>query len=178
MKSQIKIIDKFLPDDKFEKLKSIFLDRNFPWYFSESSVYDGDSSPQFSHAIYDNMEPTSNCWNHIKHILINQLELRNYQTILRVKVNATPKTFSVEPKSFHYDIELEDDIKDKIEELVNYNVAIIYLNTNDGFTYFKDGAKVESIENRCVIFPGNLMHSGSTCTNSPLRVVLNINYTL
>jgi hypothetical protein len=56
-------------------------------------------------------------------------------------------------------------------------VAIIYINTNDGFTCFKDGAKVESIENRCIIFPGNLMHSGSTCTDSPLRMVLNINYT-
>jgi hypothetical protein len=33
------------------------------------------------------------------------------------------------------------------------------------------------IENRCVIFPGNLMHSGSTFTDSSLRIVLNINYT-
>jgi hypothetical protein len=182
-KDQIRIIDNFLPDDVFKEFQSIFLDSKFPWYFNESSVYDDDSSSQFCHAIYMDMEPISYCWEYIKPILINGLELKNYQSILRVKANATPSYPSVVPKRFHYDL-VKNGEKDKLKnnddydaEVSPHNVAIIYINTNDGFTYFKDGAKVESIENRCVIFPGNLMHAGSTCTNSPVRIVLNVDYT-
>ena len=64
------------------------------------------------------------------------------------------------------------------DEVLPHNVAIIYLNSNDGYTFFEDGAKIESVENRCIIFPGNLKHAGTSCTDSNLRVVLNINYTL
>lgn len=181
---QIRIIDDFLPEDIFKEFQNIFLDSKFPWYFSDNSVYDDDNFPQFCHSIYMDMEPTSHCWGYIKPILINGLDLKNHQTILRVKANATPVYSEIIQKRFHYDL-VERGEKDKLKDDDNYpakisphNVAIIYINSNDGFTYFKDGAKVESVENRCVIFPGNLMHSGSTCTNSPLRVVLNINYTI
>jgi hypothetical protein len=182
-KNQIKIIDNFLPNDVFKEFQGIFLDSKFPWYFNETSVYDGDNTPQFCHSIYMDMEPTSYCWEYIKPILIEGLELKNYQSILRVKVNGTPATPVVIQKEFHCDL-VENGEIEKLKGDINYqakvsphNVAIIYINSNDGFTYFKDGAKIESIENRCVIFPGNLIHAGSTCTNSSLRIVLNINYT-
>jgi hypothetical protein len=182
-KNEIKIIDEFLPNTTFKQFQNIFLDKHFPWYFSDSSVFSGDNCPQFNHSIYEDMEPTSSCWEYIKPILINGLNLKNHQSILRVKVNATPAHSSIIQKRFHCDL-VEDGEKNKLKNDENYppkvcphNVAIIYINSNDGFTYFKDGAKIESIENRCVIFDGNLMHSGSTCTNSPLRIVLNVNYT-
>ena len=88
--NQIRIIDNFLPDDIFKEFQNIFLDEKFPWYFNNTSVYDDDNSPQFCHAIYMDMEPISYCWEYIKPILINGLNLKNYQSILRVKVNATP----------------------------------------------------------------------------------------
>lgn len=183
-KNQIEIIDEFLPDDSFKQFQSIFLDKNFPWYFRDSSVFDDDNCPQFGHIIYMDMEPTSHYWEYVKPILINGLNLKPCQSILRVKANATPAYSSIIQKRFHYDL-VEDGEKDKLKNDENYpakvsphNVAIIYINSNDGFTYFKDGAKVESIENRCVIFSGDLMHCGSTCTNSPLRIVLNVNYTI
>lgn len=183
-KSQIKIIDNFLPYDIFKELQNIFLDKNFPWYFRDSSVFDNDNCPQFCHFIYMDMEPTSNYWEYIKPVLIDGLNLKSNQSILRVKANATPAHSSVIQKRFHCDL-VEDGEKDKSKNDENYipivcphNVSIIYINSNDGFTCFKDGAKVESIENRCIIFSGDLMHAGSTCTDSPLRVVLNVNYTI
>ena len=36
--------------------------------------------------------------------------------------------------------------------------------------------KVESKENRAVIFSGELLHAGTSCTDTDLRVVLNIDY--
>ena len=54
--------------------------------------------------------------------------------------------------------------------------ALLFLNTNDGYTKFEDGTKVESIANRMVIFPTNIKHTGTTCTDQQSRIVLNINW--
>ena len=54
--------------------------------------------------------------------------------------------------------------------------AILYLNSNNGWTEFKKGGKVKSVENRIVIFDSNLEHQGVTCTDELQRVVLNFNY--
>ncbi len=54
--------------------------------------------------------------------------------------------------------------------------AIFYMNTNNGYTYFEDGTKVESVENRLVVFPSYFSHAGATCTDEQRRVVININY--
>ena len=50
------------------------------------------------------------------------------------------------------------------------------MNTNDGYTLFEDGTKVESVMNRLVTFPYTMKHAGTTCTNSPFRMVINFNY--
>ena len=54
--------------------------------------------------------------------------------------------------------------------------AILYINTNDGYTVFEDGTKIDSVANRICIFPYYLKHSGTTCTNANRRIALNINY--
>jgi hypothetical protein len=54
--------------------------------------------------------------------------------------------------------------------------AIFYLNTCDGYTIFNDGDKIYSVENTLIIFPGRLLHCGTTCTNENRRLVININY--
>ena len=50
------------------------------------------------------------------------------------------------------------------------------MNTNNGRTDFKDGIKVNSVENRLVVFPSNLEHTIVTCTDKKIRVVINFNY--
>ena len=52
----------------------------------------------------------------------------------------------------------------------------IHLNTCDGYTVFKNGEKVESVANRYIEFDSNLMHSGTSTTDSKRRVVINFNY--
>ena len=59
----------------------------------------------------------------------------------------------------------------------NPKTAIFYINTNNGYTLFEDGTKVESVENRICIFPYYMKHTGTTCTDKNQRVVININYT-
>ena len=47
---------------------------------------------------------------------------------------------------------------------------------NDGYTYFEDGKKIKSVENRLTKFDNITYHSGTTCTDNNKRVVININY--
>lgn len=53
--------------------------------------------------------------------------------------------------------------------------AILYLNTNDGYTLFADGTRIASVANRLVQFDAALLHTGASCTDSPYRQVLNLN---
>ena len=50
------------------------------------------------------------------------------------------------------------------------------MNTNNGYTIFEDGTKVESVANRLLTFHGNTKHAASSCSDQHRRVVLNINY--
>ena len=50
------------------------------------------------------------------------------------------------------------------------------MNTNNGYTEFEDGTVVKSIENRMVVFPANMKHRGTSCTNKKVRVIINFNY--
>ena len=57
-----------------------------------------------------------------------------------------------------------------------YTTSIFYMNTNNGYTEFEDGTKVESIANRIVSFPFNMEHTGTSCTDEQTRIVINFNY--
>ena len=50
------------------------------------------------------------------------------------------------------------------------------MNTNNGYTEFEDGTKVESVANRFVSFPEKMKHRGTSCTDKKTRIVININY--
>ena len=66
------------------------------------------------------------------------------------------------------------------EKHTDYNFShktiVFYLNSNNGYTEFEDGTKVDSIENRIVFFDGSIPHNSSTCTDQKARAVISINY--
>ena len=52
-----------------------------------------------------------------------------------------------------------------------------YVNTNNGYTEFEsNGMKVDSVENRLIIFDSNEKHRAVTTTDTPRRSVINFNY--
>ena len=65
---------------------------------------------------------------------------------------------------------------------VDYNfdgtTCIYYLNTNNGYTLFEDGSKIESVANRLVLFDANIKHAGTSCTDALYRAVINFNFLL
>ena len=52
-----------------------------------------------------------------------------------------------------------------------------YINTCNGYTKFEDcETVVESIANRCLVFPSQLRHTGTNVTDENKRLIINMNY--
>mgnify|MGYP000344171991 FL=1 len=170
----IEVYDNFLPDEVFTPIKDYVLGGRMPWYHSSSSVRDNDGCPQFSNLIYVDCAPVdSDMWNRIRPIFatINPIG------VSRVKFNATARTPKIVKKPLHVDITGQCESPDPpYPNMPDYSICVLYINENNGYTYFEDGQKVESKENRAVIFSGDLLHAGTSCTDSDLRVVLNVDY--
>tara|TARA_B100001094_G_C17691941_1_gene558432 strand:+ start:76 stop:588 length:513 start_codon:yes stop_codon:yes gene_type:complete len=164
---QYKIIDNFLDDNTFGALESFFMSSEMEWNYNPGTVMDVDPNNltdfQFVSTLYDNGSQLRNI--NLIYPIYNKLDVR---IPMRVKINLSTVTPEIIKRDFHIDQTNCDDIP--------WKTAILYMNTNDGYTEFKSGEKVESVANRCVIFSGKKMHRGTTCTNQKRRVVLNINY--
>ena len=97
-------------------------------------------------------------------ILSDLIDKINPSDLLRVKANLGIKTSEHIEGGFHTDTPLK------------HNTAIFYLNTNNGYTKFKDGTVVDTIANRLVVFDSNLLHSGFSQTDKKASGVINLNY--
>ena len=98
--------------------------------------------------------------------LVEEIKIKS---CTRIKANLTMRTHEIVRHGFH------SDDNDAVY-FQDYKVSIFYVNSNDGYTEFEDGSKVESVANRLVTFPAFLRHTGTTCTDQPFRVVINFNY--
>lgn len=158
------IFDKFLPDDTFYFIKnSMTVDGNFPWYFNNFVVdsNEDNGSFQFTHLFYFFDERKSE----LSFIIEPLIRKINPKKLLRVKANLTTKTPNIIETGYHLDF--EDDCY----------TSVFYVNTNNGYTKIKGGELINSVENRLVVFKSNLLHTGSTCTDENIRVVINLNFT-
>ena len=50
------------------------------------------------------------------------------------------------------------------------------MNTNNGYTEFEGGQKVESVANRLVTFPSKIEHCGVSQTDEQTRILINFGY--
>ena len=176
----IKIVDNFLshdgitPSKEYADLNKIITGNYFPWYYSDTvndyaiSVSSGDDSFQFIHGFYMGNKIISEYFMKcIDPILLKKIKILS---LIRAKANLTPRTSKIEEvKPYHIDYS-EKGFK-------NAFTSIYYLNTNDGYTKFENGDKVESVENSLVTFPNSLRHAGSTNNcDAMYRCVMNINW--
>jgi len=158
------IIDNFLTQDKFLKVKNSILNSEFswnltPWVSNLNENLKITSSYYFTHLFYSGLYVDPN--SHIFIDILNQLEVKS---LIRIKANLYPSTDNIEYQSEHIDYDY------------SHKGAIFYLNTNDGFTILEDGTKIESIENRILLFDPSKPHNSTTCTNDKCRVNVNLNY--
>jgi hypothetical protein len=157
----IEIIDNFLPEEEFKSIQSLMMSWGFGWFYSRGRATPDDGLYLMVHMFYSPpYDPNSehiDIWN----TFMNKVGAKKCK---RIKANLTFKTPTIEPAPFHTDF---DDMK----------TAVFYINTNNGYTEFENGVRVNSVANRICIFDSNLKHRGTTHTEPDhQRIVVNFNY--
>jgi hypothetical protein len=169
----MELLDNYLPYDLFNDLQSKIMGPHFPWYYNEYTLsprgdhFNEDKNTfQFTHSLFKSNRGVTGEWFNIAVPILQKLVGSNL--IIKVKANCNPRdSKNTMLGNFHIDTEFD-----------NAKTAIFYFNTNDGYTEFETGEKVQSKANRLVIFDANTKHVGFTCTDAKTRVLLNINYLL
>ncbi len=161
----MKVIDDFLPQEDYKLIRDTMLSSNFPWYFANSVVSKDllcteQENYQFGHSFYFNYGFKSES----AQILIPILERLNPIAILRIKGTLLPRSEKTIEHGYHLDNESST------------SGAIYYINTNNGYTKFKEGGKIDGVANRLVLFNTDEYHTGATCTDEKVRVLINFNY--
>ena len=163
----IEVIDNFLKQEEFQFIQQFFYSDNLTWFWNETIAGENDSlnNFQFTHTFFRTRNPyLENNFSPFGHYLkAIFLRLAPMYT-LRVKANLRPRTSFPHKSNWHTDISVKS------------LTAIFYIDTNNGYTEFKSGEIINTVENRIVIFDSNLEHRGVSCTDQKRRTVLNINY--
>jgi len=185
MKCNYEIIDNYLEEDDFLTLqewllplyitgKSITQDIELPWTYG-GDILNPELQPD--HSPKDKLQQ----WQLVHVFQYGPLYSPHYSlmkgllkklspmAIWRIKANLSVQQPHITEGGMHI------DGPDKTEHTTMIT-SIYYMNTNNGYTKLEDGTKIESVANRLVSFNSNILHSGSTCTDNRIRVVINLDY--
>lgn len=158
--SKVKIIKDCLSKEDFINIKNIFFSDYFAWYLNSGVNTPTDNYTQFTHVFYNNYIQNSNLLDNLKPII----NILNPLALIRIKANLLTKTNEIIKHGFH------------VDQNFKCTTAIFYINTNNGYTEFETGEKINSEENKLVIFDNFLKHSGTSCTDKEQRIVINFNF--
>jgi hypothetical protein len=156
-----KIIDNFLDEGSFLTIKKVLMSNSFPYYYCKGVSYKNENDGiYFSHIFFNEDLNKSNYYGLIDPI-IKKLKIKS---LIRAKANFYPSTSKIIEHDSHIDYKFK------------HMGFLYYINTNDGFTRLDKNIKINSVENRGLIFEPNLSHNSSTCTNKEGRFNINFNY--
>ena len=117
-------------------------EHQFDWHLSTIVSTDGvPGNMQLCHTFHNMHQHKPNTFG----IVVPMIRKINPVAIMRIKANLSLATKEVEEGRLHIDM-VDDDTPDCVR------TSILYMNSNDGYTVFEDGTKVESVMNRSVSY--------------------------
>ena len=171
MENDFRVNDNFLTEQDFGTIRDTITAGDFQWTFSQyvDSSNEEPTPGQFVHTVYFGNVPCSPFYNSLVPIIEHKLGI---SALYRIKLNLQPRLPEPFKYSFHSDLshDFEKDVAS------HWTTAIFYINTNNGYTEFENGEKVESVANRVVMFPSNFKHRGITQTDEQTRILINFNF--
>ena len=174
MASKVQVIDEFLPPPHWENLLNNMglngKSNNFPWFYMPYVTYNDthymelekESAGQFTHLFWDPNQGSTDTFQ----IIQPALQMLEVYSIIRIKANMQLRTGTTQQNALH---------RDTGDFPIDCTTMILYMNTNNGYTHFEDGTKVESVANRICFFPNHMLHGSATCTDEKFRSVINFN---
>lgn len=158
------VIDNFLNVEDHQKIKDTLEDFDFSWHYSSwvSAFSDLNNKDfYFEHSFYHDYYVRSEHFDILRPIL----KKLNVKSLIRAKANLYT---NIGPEI----------VKNAYHQDQNYSHlgAVYYVNTNNGYTGFEDGTKIESKANRILIFDPSILHHSTHCTDEKIRLTINFNY--
>lgn len=175
------IIDDFLPQKDFQSIKNIIIgNQDFDWHIHDE-VTNSDYREENEQIDYKNQNwnwymyhlfyfhvPYSSYFDSILQIFSEKFykmgDIIDFKSLIRVKANFYPYTSEVKEHQRHKDYPF------------SHKGAVFSLNTCDGFTRMVNGDKIDSVENRLVVFDPSEYHNSSTTSSSRARFNINFNW--
>lgn len=168
MKTEYKVIDNFLSNEDFERIRNVVINPNTAFFYQqdvndEHKNNKNDLSIYFTHSLFkqDDEVIYSNLYHHFRKIFWEAL---NIKSLMRMKLNLYPRTSKIEVHEPHKDYPF------------SHKGCLFSFNTCDGATILADGTKVKSVANRALLFDPFENHSSTTTTDVKARFNMNVNY--
>ena len=173
--TEYKVIDNFLERKDLEDLQTIIMGDEFEWYYNKILNYAQEEENHkydfyLAHLVFkqDHFYPHTRINKHEETIRSRWLPAFIFFAeklgIIRIKCNLYPWTNEVREHATHVDYRFP------------HNGALFSLNTCDGYTKLEDGTKIESVENRMLLFNGGSEHCSTTTSNEKVRFNINFNF--
>tara|TARA_Y100000022_G_C13088401_1_gene301079 strand:- start:142 stop:660 length:519 start_codon:yes stop_codon:yes gene_type:complete len=165
------VIDNFLDESVYHNLKElIYFNPNFPQYLQKDTTWPNVTGEEWSwyatHIFYKDNQVKSEYYTTIYDTLIKKLQSTfGIKSLIRIKSNFYPYTEEIKEHLPHTDYEYD------------HFAAIFSLNSCDGYTRIDGDEKFHSIDNRMLIFNGNVKHNSSTTTTDSGRFNIGLNWT-
>ena len=162
----MQIIPNFIEDKIIqEEIKNTLLgERSIPYYYNNYIVNENDKSDfHFVHFLYENNIHSHECSPVFDKILSPLIGRLKFNYLIRAKVNLYTRKSEFIETGMHTDTQTP------------HMVGLYSVNTNNGYTLFKNGDRVKSVANQLVLFDGRLKHCSVNQTDENARVNININ---
>ena len=154
------IYKNFIDKKICKQIKDNMLGANFPWFYRKNQT--GKDSSFLNHVFFTNNKLNSNLYSLIEP-LVKKL---NPDKLINIRANLCLKR----PMKSHWHSDF-----DNLKLTSKSKTAIYYVNTNNGYTVFKN-KKVKSEANKMIIFNGNTQHKVKYQTDRDTRIVINFLY--
>jgi len=161
-----KVIKNFLPIKEFKILQDYLFNSEIGWFFRDTQTKDSKNKDYyFTHSFYNNFRINSEVFIPLIVPILNRL---NAVMIDEVRANLTVNRFKQIKSEAHID-----------RPYKNYTTAILYINTNNGYTNLNISNKdigILSEENKMLIFNNGIKHNAVSQTDTSKRIIINFNY--
>tara|TARA_R110002012_G_scaffold54626_4_gene139863 strand:+ start:2041 stop:2523 length:483 start_codon:yes stop_codon:yes gene_type:complete len=159
----MKVKENFLEKEDFIKIKKLFFEEEFPWYYRDQCVEEphDETGFYFTHSFVRNNKINSDFYDPEILPLIEKLKAKD---ILEVRANLMMRRNDKYLTGFHIDTQKK------------MNTAIYYINENNGNTTFGNNIEITPKENKMLIFPSHMHHANYMQTDIKRRIVINFNY--
>ena len=161
--AEFQIIDNFLSKLEHSIISETLQSSNFPWFYHPFVAINNDLDRgdfYFEHTFYKDYQPNSNFFPMLEPI-IKKIDVK---AMIMCKANLYTNIGTLLKNGLHTD------------QKYPHRGAIYYVNTNNGYTGFEDGSKVESVANSLMLFDSHTPHHSTHCTDQKVRLNINFNF--